>query len=193
MYRPVDCWENLSNSFTIAFSILSLTYDVIIHRLRLSDTYNRPRIVGNKIVTIAQWDILSQNFHTLYQSTMILKPSYLFCFWYYFPDRPNPPHKWKKNYVFILCFRASWSFSKKEKKIEDFRPGGQTPPLLRTCPHFFCCDPAPKIDISIFGPEIETNLAVFLNIAKIFDSIFNLQFTIEIGSRQTLVLLIPSS
>ena len=55
------------------------------------------------------------------------------------------------------------------------------------------CDPAPKIDISIFGPEIETNLAVFLNIAKIFDSIFNVKFTIEIGSRQTLVLMIPSN
>ena len=50
-----------------------------------------------------------------------------------------------------------------------------------------------KIDISIFCPEIETNFAVFLNIAKTFDSISNLQFTIEIGSRQTLVLMIPSN
>ena len=50
-----------------------------------------------------------------------------------------------------------------------------------------------KIDISIFCPEIETNFAVFLNIVQIFDSIFNLQFTIEFGLRQTLVLIIPSS
>ena len=143
MYRPVDCWENLSKSFTIAFSILSLTYDVIIHRLRLSDTYNRPRIVGNKIVTIAQWDILSQNFHTLYQSTMILKPSYLFCFWYYFPDRPNPPHKWKKKIMCLFCVLELHDHFLKKKKNWGLPAGRSDPPPVEDMSSLFLLWPRP--------------------------------------------------